>query len=142
MMRIPLLPLLATILVMLMPGCKKRVTEPTPTATESSPAPTPNGPSAPENPPLDTASPVAAATAPRAANAPVVPILLRDPGNLDKTLADLNEALRKFSFENRRLPKSFSEVIAAGYVQPVPQAPPGKKFEIDSKTKHVMLVNQ
>jgi hypothetical protein len=61
---------------------------------------------------------------------------------MEKTLADLTQALRKYSFERRQMPRSFSEVIAAGYVQPVPQAPPGKKFEIDPKTKRVALMNQ
>jgi hypothetical protein len=80
--------------------------------------------------------------APPPPTASVIPITPSDPGNIDKTLADLTQALKKYSFENKRMPRSFSEVIAAGYVQPVPQPPPGKKFEIDPKTKHVALMNQ
>jgi hypothetical protein len=85
-------------------------------------------------------APTPAAPPPSAAS--VIPITPSDPGNIDKTLADLTQALRKYSFEKKRMPQSFSEVIAAGYVQPMPQAPPGKKFEIDPRTRHVALMNQ
>ena len=61
---------------------------------------------------------------------------------LNAALGELTQALRKYSFEHQRLPKSFSEVVAAGYVKNMPQAPPGKKFEIDPKTVQIVLVNQ
>jgi nitrous oxide reductase accessory protein NosL len=61
---------------------------------------------------------------------------------LNAALGELTQAMRKYSFEHQRLPKSFSEVVAAGYVKNMPQAPPGKKFEIDAKTVQVVLVNQ
>src|SRR5207237_8652981 len=125
-----------------MGACKKPPPAESKSPADSAIASTSTNAPAAENSPVEAASPAAVATGPRPANAPVVPVILSDPGNPDKTLAELNEALRKFSFENRRLPKSFSEVIAAGYVQPAPQPPPGKKFEIDSRTKHVILVNQ
>jgi hypothetical protein len=57
-------------------------------------------------------------------------------------LAELTQALRKYSFEHQRLPKTFGEVVAAGYVKQMPQAPAGKKFEIDPKTVQVILVKQ
>src|SRR2546426_1956523 len=38
-----------------------------------------------------------------------------------------------------RSPKTFGEVVAAGYVKQMPQAPAGKKFEIDPKTVQVVL---
>ena len=59
-----------------------------------------------------------------------------------KVLAELTQVLRKYSFEHQRLPKSFNEVVAAGYVKDMPQAPSGKKFEIDPKTVQVVLVKQ
>ena len=96
----------------------------------------------PDQPPIDASAVTAAATGPRPANAPVIPIVLTDPNDLQKTLAELTQALHKYSFEQRRMPKTFSEVIAAGYVQPIPQAPPNKKFEIDSKMKQVVLIKQ
>ena len=61
---------------------------------------------------------------------------------LAATLAELTQALRKYSFERQRLPKSFSEVVAAGYVKDMPSAPLGKKFEIEPKTVQVVLVKQ
>ena len=61
---------------------------------------------------------------------------------LAAALGQLTQALRKYSFEHRRLPKTFNEVVAAGYVNNMPQAPPGKKFEIEPKTVQVVLVKQ
>ena len=57
-------------------------------------------------------------------------------------LAELTQALRKYSFEHQRVPKTFNEVVAAGYVKDIPQAPPGRKFGIDPKTVQVVLVKQ
>jgi hypothetical protein len=82
------------------------------------------------------------ATAPLSPGTQIVPVPLTDPNNITSTLAELTQALRKYSFDQRRLPKSFSEVIAAGYVKPTPAPPPGKKFEVDAKTKQVVLVNR
>ena len=61
---------------------------------------------------------------------------------LNAALGELTQALRKYSFEHQRLPKTFSEVVAAGYVKNMPQAPRGKKFVIDEKTVQVVLVNR
>lgn len=57
-------------------------------------------------------------------------------------LAELTQALRKYGFEHQRVPKSFAELVAAGYVKGNPTPPPGKKFEIDPKTVEVILVRQ
>ena len=66
------------------------------------------------------------------------------PGKADMeaALRELTQAVRKYSVERRQVPKTFSEVVAAGYVQHLPTAPPGKKFEIDPKTRQVVLVKQ
>ena len=61
---------------------------------------------------------------------------------LNAALGELTQALRKYSFEHQRVPKTFSEVVSAGYVKNMPQAPPGKRFEIDAKTVQVVLVKQ
>jgi hypothetical protein len=61
---------------------------------------------------------------------------------LNAALGELTQALRKYSFEHRRLPKTFSELVAAGYVKNMPQAPPGKRFEVDPKSVQVVLVKQ
>lgn len=65
-----------------------------------------------------------------------------DSKELEVALAELTQVLRKYSFEHQRVPKTFNEVVAAGYMKGVPQAPPGKKFEIDPKTVQVVLVKQ
>ena len=65
-----------------------------------------------------------------------------DAKELDVALAELTQVLRRFSFEHKRVPKTFNEVVAAGYMKSVPQAPPGKKFEIDPKTVQVVMVKQ
>jgi len=65
-----------------------------------------------------------------------------EPQELAVALHELTQVLRKYSFEHRRLPKTMSEVVAAGYLKNIPQAPPGKKFEIDPKTVQVVLVKQ
>ena len=57
-------------------------------------------------------------------------------------LAELTQALRKYSFEKQRVPKTFGEIVAAGYVKDLPPAPPGKKFAVDPKTVQVVLVKQ
>jgi hypothetical protein len=62
--------------------------------------------------------------------------------NLDAELERLTQALRKYSFERKRVPKDFAEVTAAGYVSDMPQAPPGKTFAINPATMRVVLVNQ
>jgi nitrous oxide reductase accessory protein NosL len=61
---------------------------------------------------------------------------------LNAALAQLTQVLRKYSFEHQRVPKSVGEMVAAGYLKDMPQAPPGKKFAIDAKTVQVVLVNQ
>ena len=61
---------------------------------------------------------------------------------LNAALGELTQALRKYSFEHQRLPKTLNEVVAAGYVKNMPQAPRGKKFVIDEKTVQVVLVNR
>ncbi len=57
-------------------------------------------------------------------------------------LAELTQALRKYSFEHRGLPKTIGDMVAAGYLKVMPQAPPGKTFAIDAKSVQVVLVNQ
>jgi len=61
---------------------------------------------------------------------------------LNAALGQLTQALRKYSFEHQRLPKTLSEMVAAGYLKEMPQAPAGKKFTINEKTVQVVLANQ
>ena len=61
---------------------------------------------------------------------------------LNAALGELTQALRKYSFERQRVPKTINELVAAGYLKNMPLAPQGRKFEIDPKTVQVVLVNQ
>ncbi|MBI2949784.1 MAG: hypothetical protein HYY23_19305 [Verrucomicrobia bacterium] len=55
-------------------------------------------------------------------------------------LNELTQAVRKYSVEQRRVPKSLEEVVASGYWGRIPQAPSGKRFAID-KNLQVYLAN-
>ncbi len=60
------------------------------------------------------------------------------PADLSKTLDRLTQAVRKFSAENRRVPASLNELVAAGYLAEIPSAPAGKKFAIDDQLRVVV----
>src|SRR6266850_5412705 len=53
-----------------------------------------------------------------------------DDAALAAVLGELTQVVRKFSVENRRVPKNLEELVANGYLTRVPQAPAGKKFAI------------
>jgi hypothetical protein len=61
---------------------------------------------------------------------------------LNAALAELTQAVRKYSFEHQRVPKTIGELVAAGYLKTMPLAPAGKKFAIEAKNVQVVLVNQ
>lgn len=52
-----------------------------------------------------------------------------------KTLDRLTQAVRKFAAETHSAPKSLSELVAAGYLAEMPEAPAGKKFVIDQNLR-------
>jgi len=93
-----------------------------------------NAPSDPSQPP---AHPNAQAPTP----APAEPIVVPTDNNYAPVLAQLTQALRKYYFERRQVPKSFEEFAATGVVQ-VPPPPSGKKFAIDNRKLEVILVNR
>lgn len=62
--------------------------------------------------------------------------------DLTPTLANLTQALRKYSIENRRVPANLNELVTAGYIASLPSPPPGKKFAINPKRMEVVLVNE
>ena len=84
-----------------------------------------------------TESPSPAASA--VSTAPGVPPAATD---MEAVLGELTQALRKYSVEHRQSPKNLDEVVGAGYVKQMPEAPPGKKFEVDPKTMKVVLVKR
>lgn len=58
---------------------------------------------------------------------------------LSNVLAELTQALRKYSVERRHVPASLNELVAAGYIQNLPQPPPGKTFGIYPKNLQVIV---
>jgi hypothetical protein len=54
-------------------------------------------------------------------------------------LSGLTQVVRKYAAEQRRVPKTLDELVAAGYLPSLPAAPAGNKFVID-KNLAVQLV--
>lgn len=77
------------------------------------------------------------ATTPAATNAAVPAV--NPEANLANVLAELTQALRKYSVEQRKVPASLNDLIAAGYIKNPPQPPPGKNFGIDIKNLKVIV---
>ncbi len=82
-----------------------------------------------------SASPPAAA----AATTNAEPSAVASEADLANVLAELTQELRKFSVEKRQVPASLNEVVAAGYIQNMPQPPSGKAFGIDPKNLKVIV---
>ena len=123
-------------------GCSRESNSSTATSAPGSSTTSPTDASGAKS---DAAAPSDQATSGEPSTAPSpVPQRTVDPDSteLDVALAELTQVLRKYSFEHKRVPKTFNEVVAAGYMKSVPQAPPGKKFEIDPKAVQVVLVKQ
>src|ERR1051326_4704191 len=59
--------------------------------------------------------------------------------DLSNVLAELTQTLRRYSAEKRQVPASLDVLVAAGYIQQVPQAPAGKSFAVDQKNVRVVL---
>ena len=59
--------------------------------------------------------------------------------DVSAVLEEMTQALRKFSFEKKRLPTSIDELVTAGYLGAKPTAPGGKRFAIDTKEARVIL---
>lgn len=62
--------------------------------------------------------------------------------NSASILESLTQSLRKFTVEKQHLPKTLDEVVRAGYIARLPDAPDGKKFALDLKTVRVVLVDR
>ena len=82
-----------------------------------------------------SSSPPATAPATTNAGAPAA----TPEADLTAILAELTQALRKFSVEKRQVPASLNELAAAGYIKNLPQPPPGKSFAIDAKNVQVIV---
>ena len=64
-----------------------------------------------------------------------------DTATAEAKAAELTQIVRKYAAEKQRAPKSFDEIVAAGYLPSVPEAPAGKTFAID-KNLQVYLANK
>ena len=64
-----------------------------------------------------------------------------DAATAEAKAAELTQIVRKYAAEKQRAPKSFDEIVAAGYLPSVPEAPAGKTFAID-KNLQVYLANK
>ncbi len=88
-------------------------------------------------------SAAAPATPPTRGPGPVLPpakaTVIADTGNMDATLAQLSQELRKFVIRTRSVPKDFEDFIAKSRVQ-APPPPAGKKYVI--KDQAVALVKR
>jgi predicted small lipoprotein YifL len=96
------------------------------------------------------AQPPVAETAPEAGTATVPepqvvrPVAVPEPsgGDTAPVLNALTQALRKYAFEHHGMPRTFAEVVSAGYVSNLPDPPAGKKYEIDPRATRVVIVKQ
>jgi hypothetical protein len=52
-----------------------------------------------------------------------------------KTLERLTQAVRKYAAETRSTPKSLNDLVGAGYLTEMPEAPAGKKYIIDQNLR-------
>jgi hypothetical protein len=58
------------------------------------------------------------------------------------TLNSLTQSVRRYTVEKRQLPKTLDDVVRAGYLPSLPNAPQGKKFALDLKSVRVILVDR
>ena len=56
-----------------------------------------------------------------------------DEAQITAVLAELTQVVRRYAAEQRRAPKTLEELVAAGYLSQVPEAPAGKRFAINQK---------
>lgn len=59
--------------------------------------------------------------------------------DLTAILSELTQAVRKYSAEQRNVPKSLEELVSAGYLKQLPAAPAGKAFAIDTRELKVFV---
>ncbi len=121
--------LLGAALCLLLIACGK-IDKPTPPPATPTTAAAP----LPQTPPAAAVSQPALTVAPAnptpvsAPAATSTPLPTSDPA---AALSAMTQALRKYSAEKQRVPATLGEVVAAGYLQSLPQPPPGNKYSID-----------
>ena len=63
-------------------------------------------------------------------------------GNPQLQLQVLDELLQAWNMSKPAPPKDVEDFVRAGMLSKIPPAPAGKRFAIDQKSGHVVLVNQ
>lgn len=64
------------------------------------------------------------------------------PANPEVDLKALNDAMRAYVMGQLKDPTTLDDLVKAGFMKRLPQAPPGKKYVLDVKKSAVQLVNQ
>lgn len=64
------------------------------------------------------------------------------PPNPEVDLKALNDAMRAYVMGQLKDPATLDDLVKAGFIKRLPQAPPGKKYVLDTKKSAVQLVNQ
>ena len=68
-----------------------------------------------------------------------VPVPGSESPELAATLTDLTHAVRRYATEKQKIPASLDEVVAAGYIQRLPEPPPGQKLALHPRRLEVVL---
>jgi hypothetical protein len=118
-------------------------------ACKPKPEPPPPTPAEPKAPPSGTVSllPSSESSAPpppSAEGAPVPAETTRtepppEENNVNETLTSV---IRDFYDSSGRLPKDIQELVTLKLIPKMPEAPPGKKYELDPVKKRAILVNK
>lgn len=105
-------------------SCKKKPASP-PAPTEASEAPV--------NTPVPTTAPAVAAGPSASSPTSATGIAQAKPGASESGSlnAPLTGAVARFKDKHNRLPASWQELVQGGFIQAIPQPPPGKRFAID-----------
>ena len=93
---------------------------------------------APSAPPARTVSratpPIPQGNDQTPATSPMAPADPSQSTDVQRQLAALTQAVRRYSVEKQRVATSLDEVARAGYIQIMPTPPTGKKFAISHST--------
>lgn len=135
------------ILSVALSGCGKtekpttHAVSPAPVATESTTGSEAEQAAAPASD-SQIVTPAAGPAQRQAGQVQVTPVVIGNGADLSATLAQLTQAVRKYGFERRRMPKTLDEVVAAGYVSAMPNPPAGQKFTLEPKNVEVVLTKR
>lgn len=58
------------------------------------------------------------------------------------TQEDIYQATRKFMERNKRPASTPEELVSAGLLAPLPEAPPGKKYVLDQRAANLRLTER